>query len=237
MIGSPCNIGCNLKKGLEERGHSVTLVGDNSVFNDSPPDFLIRWKDIFQKKYGNDFDIVHIHSPNLKKLLLVFAYLRKSKLFCHWHGSDLRMWTKTFPVKKLFLRISDANIYSTCDLGWWIRKSLKRHIWCPVDTDVFKLNNERGVDEITFDGGGKSFDDHHIEHADMPEYLSGYASADIHNAFGLDDGLMSVIALECLSCGLKVNQFPLLNREWVVNNASVPVVAKRIEDFYYEVLK
>lgn len=235
MVGSVCNVGCNLKDGLEDLGHSVRYVSDESVFDDYSPDIIMRWRDIFQKQYGDDFDIVHIHSPNLKKILLAHSYFKKAKLFCHWHGSDLRSLTKTFPVKKLLLQMADAHIYSTCDLAWWIKKGLKRHIWCPVDTDAF-VPIGKGKGNITFDGGANSYNKHQIAHSDMPKYLSNFASADIHNAFGLDDKLMSVIALECLSCGLKVNQFPLLDREWVVNNASIPIVAKQIEDFYCEVL-
>ena len=59
MVGNTAFTGVNLKKGLEEQGHKVVLVTD------------IHWSDFLQKKYGiNGFDIVHIHTPNFKKLVM-----------------------------------------------------------------------------------------------------------------------------------------------------------------------
>lgn len=236
MVGSVCNVGCNLKVGLEELGHSVTLVSNRSVFDDYGPDFDLSWWDSFRKTQ-DVFDIVHIHSPNLKKFLVCIRDFKNSKLVCHWHGSDLRVFAKCFPVKSFFLNYADAHIYSTIDLAWWIPVGNKYHIWCPVDTDLFRPNgNGDGVGEVIFDGGAKSYSTHRVHHNEMPGYLNRFSSASIHNAYGLDDHLMSVIALECISCGLSVKQFPLLDRKWVEDNASISVVAKKIESIYREVL-
>jgi len=234
MIGSVCNVGCNLKMGMEELGHSVTLVADESPFEDCLPDFPMQWGMGTQKFYGEGLDIVHIHSPNFKKYLLAFPYLNDCKLVCHWHGSDLRKFAKAFPMKTFFFRRGDMHLYSTEDLAAYIRSKRKHHLWCPIDTDVFKPDGDKGNGEITFNGGGKSYDDHKIEHCDMPDFLNEFETASIHNAYGLPDDLMSVIALECLSCGLHVNQFPKLDRKWVVDNASIPVVCKKLEGFYEE---
>lgn len=234
MVGGSCNVGCNLKRGLEKLGHRVVLVKELSVFDDYSPDKTLWWGGVLRKNLGR-FDVVHIHSPNLKKFLFALRYLLAgSVLVCHWHGSDLRLWRKSFPVRHLCFMFGVAHLYSTRDLAWWIwtDKSCKFHVWCPVDTEVFRpyLNRKSGI--VLFDGGGKSYQEHRVLHRDMPSYLNRFAVADIRNAMGLDDGLMSVIALEAASCGLVVKQFPWMDRDWVVDHASIGVVSERVESIY-----
>jgi len=236
MVHSMCNISTNLKKGLEKLGHKVTIVGVDSPFEDEKPDITMNWKDILHNKYGDDYDIVYLHSPNFKKCLAIQKYIGDKKLVCHWHGSDLRIWRKSFPIRTYMLWMADAHIYSTIDLAWWIKRDMKFNILPPVDTEQFKPNKEKKMGTVIFDGGGKALEVHKIPHKFMPEYLNKFEKAEIHNAYGLSDKLMSVIALECLACGLKVEQFPNLNREWVVKNASVDVIAKKTEKILEDVI-
>jgi glycosyltransferase involved in cell wall biosynthesis len=227
MVGDAAFVGENLKKGLEKMGHTVVHDTD------------IHWPDIFKLKYGRQkFDVVHIHSPNFKKLLLVLKYLRHSKLVCHWHGSDLRHPLKAFPVYNL-LKKADFNLYSTLDLAWWLRKvSVDRKMLfaCPIDTVLFKPNGNIKHGVVVFNGGGRSIAVHKIPHDEMPEYLNQFRTVDVHNADGLDDGLPSVIAFEAASCGCNVPELPHINRQWVLDNASIFLQTKRLLDVYRRLL-
>lgn len=229
MLGDAAFTGENLKKGLEKKGHIVLH------------DTFLSWNNLFKKKYNEQhFDIVHIHSPNLKKLLIARKHLKNSKLVCHWHGSDLRHPIKAFPVYNYFKKHSDFNLYSTLDLRWWLRDisdDKKMLFTCPVDTDLFKSNGNRKQGNICFNGGGRSFKVHKIPHKDMPDYLNKYRIVDVINADGLDDGLLSVIAMEAVSCGCIVPQIPWLNREWVLSNANIQDQTEKLLEIYKRLLK
>jgi len=232
MVGSAANVGPVLKRGLERLGHTVVLVHNPSVFDDTVETKKLKWG-FPVKRYGDGFDVVHVHSPNLKKLLAVFPYWWHCvPLVCHWHGSDLRVWRKSFPVKRWFIRHAAMNLYSTLDLAWWIQGAPKRLLNCPVDTELFKPWAVPGSGMVTFNGGGRSFCDHRIPHKEMPEYLRRYSRADIHNSMGLDDGLFSVIAFEAAACGLDVAQFPWMTREWVMGSCGMDVIAEQMEEIY-----
>lgn len=229
MVGEAAFVGENLTKGLRKMGHTVVFDND------------LHWSQLFRKKYGKQFfDIVHIHSPNFKKLGIVWRYLSKAKLVCHWHGSDLRHPYKAFPVYHLLKRIADFHLYSTIDLRWWLRRvpdDKKMLFICPVDTTVFRDYGTEKKGVVTFSGGGKSFKVHRVKHENMPDYLNQYAVVNVHNADGLDDGLLSVIAMEAAACGCFVPQLPWLNRKWVVENADVDLQTKKLLEVYRRVLE
>lgn len=231
MIDDIAFVGTNLTKGLREKGYDVLLTKD------------MRWSRLFQKPYGKKFfDIVHVHSPNFKKLGLVYRYLKDGgKLVCHWHGTDLRHPIKTFPVYRYLMENADMNLYSTLDLCWWLRKisrDKKMLFNCPIDTNMFKsLYNKNRRGEVTFVGGGKSIKVHKIKHDDMPSYLNQYKIVNVYNADGLDDGLLSVLAMESVCCDCVVPQIPWLNREWVINNSSIITQTDKLIKIYEEILR
>lgn len=227
MVGNTAFVGENLKKGLERQGHDVVLVTD------------IRWIDFLQKKYGqNYFDIVHIHSPNFKKIGLSWGHA--TRIVCHWHGSDLRHPMKGFPTQRFIKHVGDFHLYSTIDLRWWLRKipeNKKCLFRCPVDIDVFKPNGKDKKGNIVFRGGGRSIKNHRVHHNNMSDYLNNYETVDVFNADGLDDNLLSVLALEAVACGCKVNQFPKMNRKWVMDNASVESQTQRLLTIYNKLME
>lgn len=242
MVGSTPPVGQVLKRGLMQLGHKVDMVDNPSFFDDGMPiEYELTWT-MPRMRYGDRslFDIVHVHSPNLKKWLVAYPYVRAGvPLVCHWHGTDLRDWKKSFPVKNWFIRHAKMNLYSTIDLAWWIQKAPRMLLNCPVDTDLFKPGMTTGTGTVTFNGGAKSFEYHRIPHKKMPSYLQKFEKASIHNDTGemsVDDGLFSIIAFECASCGLKVEQFPWMTREWVLQNASMNVICKKIEQLYKEAI-
>jgi glycosyltransferase involved in cell wall biosynthesis len=241
MIGSQCCTSGNLKKALERKGHSVTLVY-NSTTTDEPRhliDYPLLWRLPIKKRYGSDYNIVHVHSMNLKKFLLAFPYIiTGTPLVCHWHGSDLRISSKSFPVKCLSMRIAKMNFYSTVDLSWWIKvdKSKKMLLNCPVDTDVFKPNDTKKIGTVVFNGGARAYKTHSVEHREMPNYLNQFESAEIHISYGLDDQLYSVLAFECASCGVVVNKFKWMTRKWVIENAGIKVIGDKVESVYKKIV-
>lgn len=233
MISALAPVGQILKRGLERLGHTVVLVDNPSVFDDGmKSDYPLRWVLPLKKQFGDDFDIIHVHSPNLKKFFLVYPY-RHVPMVCHWHGSDLRIWKKSFPVRHWFMRHAKMNLYSTVDLAWWIHGK-KKLLLCPVDTEMFKPAEKKGKGTVLFSGGSQSFKAHRVLHKDMPAYLQKFERADVRPAMGLDTHLISITALECASCGLEVVQFPWMNREWVLKNADMMVIAKKLEEIYNE---
>ncbi len=219
------DLGENLKKGLEDRWNTVLL------------DTTFSWSDGCHPKYGpQNFDIIHINCPNFKKVCIAARYLGiETKLVCHWHGSDLRHPIHAFPVYRYLMNIADFHLYSTLDLGWWLRdipKDRRLLFTCPIDTDLFRPDNQVKRGEVTFDGGGRSYYVHRIPHEQMPAYLNRFETVNVHNADGLDDGLLSVIALEAAACGCNVPQIPWLDREWVVKNASIGSQTEKLLEVY-----
>ena len=241
MIGNICNVGSNLKKGLEQFGHTVTIVDNPSVLHDDVASYPLAWKGVVKSPWSSNdrFDIIHIHSPNMKKLGNCLGWLRRSRVVCHWHGSDLRHGWKAWPVYHWLLRFGSFHLYSTVDLAWWLRSvsnSKKCLFRCPVDTSVFKPNGDTRNGCIVFDGGAHSFNTHRIPHYRMPDELNKYESVDIRNADGLHESLLSVIGLEAASCGCRVVQYPWMTREWVKENASVMSQANQLLQIYKKVI-
>jgi hypothetical protein len=232
-------VGQVLRRGLEKLGHTVVMADNPSVFDDGmKPEYDLKW---YEPVFGHlgeadDYDIVHVHSPNLKKFLAVIPY-SDVPLVCHWHGTDLRYWRKAWPVKRYMMKHAAMNLYSTVDLAWWLQGVPKRLLNCPVDTELFKPGDKPGEGSVVFDGGAKAYSQHHIPHKDMPGYLRMFEFASIHNAMGLDDTLYSIIAFECAACGLMVEQFPWMTREWVLQNASIPVVTIQLQKIYQDVMR
>jgi len=236
MIDSIANTGALISNELNKRGIPTVFVGKGTTFDDYVPDDIMKWR-LPKKRYGKYFDIVHIHSPNLKKWLIAYPYLRSgSKLVCHWHGSDLRMWKKSFPIRRLAMKKADINYYSTLDLKWWLRDVKSELINCPIDTDRFVPSEKEPENSyVSFDSGGQSYKRHNVKHIDMPKYLQLFTNAEIRNRW-VDDGLYSVLAFECASCGLKIDEFPWMDRKWVLNNAGKDVIMDKIIGKYNEIL-
>lgn len=235
MIGNIAFVGENLKKGLEKQGLTVLLDDD------------LHWTDIFRKKYGKQsFDIVHIHSPNFKKLCIAWRYITylslffDAKLVCHWHGSDLRHPLKAFPVYRFLQWIGDYHLYSNIDLRWWLRNILdKKKKWfiCPVDTDMFypKKEYEKRKEKLIW---GKKYvnNDNCIPHDEVSDLLNQYKIIECHQSDGLSDYLLSVSQLESAACGCKVPPHDFMNRQWIINNASIESQTKNLLDIYKKVL-
>lgn len=238
MIGNTASTGHNLTKGLRKLGIDVVFVGNNQKITSGEYDYNLSCKDFFQKKYGkNHFDIIHIHSPNIKKLGLVCRYLKNAKLICHWHGSELRFPIKTFSVSHLFKKIGDYNLYSTIDLAFWLRDidiRKKQLFRCPIDTDLFKPYNVNKKGTLVLSDGGKG--KNIIFHCDMPFYMNNYVSLKVIPYYGLSEKLLQVSMLEGASCGLNVLNHSWLNRKWVKKNASVSTQANILLEIYGKVL-
>jgi hypothetical protein len=107
---------------------------------------------------------------------------------------------------------------------------------CPVDTGLFKPDGSKKEGCVVFDGGGLSMKVHRIPHNDMPGYLNRFETVHVHNADGLDDGLNSVIAFEAVCCGCSVPELPWMNRQWVLDNASIDVQTKKLLSVYERLL-
>lgn len=238
MIGNVASTGWNLVKGLEKKGINVVLVSDESIVTSGIYDYQLSWFDFLRKKYGKDyFDIIHIHSPNLKKLSIAYRYLN-AKLVCHWHGSDLRIPRKAFPVYHLLKKISDYHLYSTIDLAWWLRKidkDKKQLFLCPIDTSLFKPDGNKKQGLLTLSDGGKIGSP--IYHDDMPKYMNNFDSLKVIPAYNLSERLLQVSMLEGAACDLNVLNHPWLNRKWVIDNASIDSQTEKLINIYNKVLE
>lgn len=241
MVGNTCSMGWNLKKGLSKKNVNVTLVSDGNKLISGKYDYHPSWFYFLQKKYGKKhFDIVHLHSPNLKHLGLVWRYLTKdTKLVCHWHGSDLRMRKEPFSAKWLLKEISNYHLYSTIDLAWWLRdipdekKMLFRQV---IDTEMFKPLNRDRKGTLVFGRGG-IHKDKYIPHDKIPELLNRYEMVKVFPAYGLSPYLVSASALEAASCGCKIYHHPYMDREWVKNNTSTESQTEKLINIYNELMK
>ena len=246
MIGNIASTGWNLTKGLRNNSVNVIFVGNKNKCTDGNYDYSLSWHDFLRKGYSKKyFDIIHINSPNFKKLGLVWKYLtnygiffKETKLICHWHGSDLRILRKTFPVSWLLKKIGNYHLYSTIDLAWWLRhvdKSKKQHFICPVDTDLFKPNNNIKQNLLILSNGGKT--KYPILHKKMPNFMNQYKSVIIKPSHSLSEKLLQVSMLEGASCNLDVLNHTWLNREWVIKHASIESQTKKLITIYKKVLK
>lgn len=216
MVGNPCDQGSNLKKGLLEKGHNVILVGNKSVWFSNMCDYELNWSN--SVKIDIRFDIVHIHSPNLKKVWYCKKYKKQDTIVLfHWHGSDIKYRLKRFGIT--VDGFADYHLYSTIDLGWFLRMiPRKKREWfmCAVDTDMFQdYGNHNGY---------KIFDNEHrlgLPREEMPKEYNKYEKIKVLPRQGMDEHLISVTALEGASCGCKIEDHPYMNREWVIKNASI----------------
>ena len=240
MIGNCASVGWNLTQGLRKKNINVVFVGNSSKCISGRYDCHLSWRDFLQKGYGKKhFDIIHIHSPNFKLLGLAFRYLKgDTKLVCHWHGSDLRMFRKTFPVHWLLKKIAVYHLYSTIDLAWWLRsidKSKKQLFRCPVDIDLFKPNGNKKNGLLILLGGAKTSIP--ILHDYMSEHINNFGKLQVYPAYGLSEKLLQVSLMEGAACGLNVINHSWINRDWVINNASIESQTKKLINIYNEVLK
>jgi len=244
MISNVASVGWNLTKGLRDNGVNVVFVGNKSNVTSGEYDYVLSWKDFLRKKYGKKhFDIVHIHSPNFKKLGASWRYLTgfllffDAKLICHWHGSDLRFPYKSFPVYHFLKMIGDYHLYSTDDLAWWLRKipkNKKEWFLCPVDTELFRPDKQIKKDgTVTFMREGYK---NAVMHDDMPKFLNHFENINVQTPIGYKQ-IYSVSGFEGAACGLKVNNFPWMNREWVIENASIKSQTDKLLKIYEKVME
>lgn len=235
MIGNTASVGWNLVKGITDTDINVTFVGNHKDFLSGTYDYILSWKDFLHKNYGKTkFNIIHIQSPNLKKLGAIQRYMKNAKLVCHWHGSDLRIPRKAFPVYKYLKKHGDYHLYSTVDLRWWLRtipEDQKERFICPIDTEQFKPMGEKTNNNILIQGGGGGYSNYRIIHDDMPKFISQYKTASINDK-DFDNNLLSVMALEAASCDVKVKEYPWMDREWVIENASIKSQTPKIIKIY-----
>ena len=240
MVGNTASVGWNLTKGLREKGVDVVFVGNKSNVTSGDYDYVLDWKTFLRKKYGKKhFDIAHIHSPNFKKLGASWKYIKNAKLVCHWHGSDLRIPKKAFPVYHFLKRRGNYHLYSTVDLGWWLRKipeNKRQRFLCPVDTERFKPNGLKNKGMVTMSGGGSGFNKHKVIHDEMPGFLNQFEKANVYDT-NVDERLFSVAVFEAVACGLQVKQFPWMDRNWVLENASINSQTEKVFKIYIDLLK
>lgn len=237
MVGNIASVAGLLKKGLEDQGQKCILVAGSHKYIEGNPDYSIKYRYMFRKKFGkNDFDIVHLHSPNLKILLMALRYINFKHLVCHWHGSDLRIRHKSIIAEQLLKKFAGYHLYSTIDLAWWLRKipkDKKELFICPVDTNLFKPMNIKHHGTGIFDNEHKM----NIKHTDMPTIINSYDDVIVYPNMGLSAYLVSVTALECASCGKRVFHHPYMTRDWVIENASIESQTKKLIDIYNKLLK
>lgn len=244
MIGNICRSGWYLKKGLEELGHEVILICEKHKCLEGEGDFPLTWtgwKNI--KNQIGKVDIVHIHSPNFKKILYASQFIKKSKLIFHWHGSDLRHPIKRFPLEhRTLMRLADYNLYSTFDLQWFIKRldknALCQHFRAPVDTEMFKPMvpwEDRAREKLVW-GKGALTKEQFIPHNKVPEMLNQYKYVECYPNDGVSPHLVSVSAMESASCGCKVVHHPYMNRQWVIENAGIKAQALKLLKVYHKVL-
>ena len=219
IVGNVASLGWNLKQGLKKKGHDVDIVFDKSICVDGESTGI-------RKK---SYDVVVLNSPNIFKLKRFWRQIFSCrKLVCYWHGSDLRMWKKSFPVRLYFMRRAHVNLYSTVDLAWWLpNDDRSKHLISCVDTDMFKPNGT----VVLSDGARRK---EKIPHKDMPSFLNRFECAEVCPAFGLDCGLLQVSHLEAISCGLTVVSHPYFDRDWVLENASIDVYADKFFKLLHE---
>jgi hypothetical protein len=78
---------------------------------------------------------------------------------------------------------------------------------------------------------------HKVPHDMMPEYLNRFETVHVYNADGLDDGLLSVVAMEAVACGCVVPELPWLDRRWVLDNASIALQTEKLINVYEGLMK
>ena len=219
MVGNTASIGHNLKKGLRAEGIDCDLICSKETI-------LISKSD---DKPNGKYDLIHLNCPIALRFWLNWEFVKRifiTPIVTHWHGDDLR--TKK-PIRRLlrwyFLKRSKAILYST--------KNLKKHlpedaIWLPtpIDTDQFKPMKVKEKNLLKW-GSGK------IPHDSVPEYLNRFEACEIRNA---SEAILTASFLEALACGLKVKGFENYDRNYVIENHSIPAVTKKVIRIYKKAL-
>ena len=220
MVGNTASVGWNFKKGLEKEGHHCDII-----FKERPN---LEGKRTEGGKLLDYYDIVHIHYPSHRWKL---SYCNLGKTVLHWHGSDARKSHRNYFVKQKFRKIAKKSLCSTIDMNWWIPEA--ERIINPIDTEMFKPMLRRKSGTVIFDNDHKKG----IPHNEMPDYMNKFKEAVVYPAQKLSPYLISVTALECASCGLRVRHHPYMTREWVVKNASIESQTEKLLKIYKDVLR
>lgn len=241
MIGNTASISYNLKQGLEKVGHDVTIISsENNLctgkFKYNLTNGIFQLSLLDKKLTKKHFDILHIHAPNTKIYLIGKFLAPDAKVILHFHGTSIRKPRKLFSFFiKSIIQKADYVLYSTIDLRWYLRFTKQKELFrCPVDTDLFKpISNIKKEKSIIFNNSGKR----NRKHEDMPLYMNGFISATIYPNCDLSPYLVSVTALECASCGLKVKYHSYMNRKWVLKNASIKSQTHKLLNIYNNCFK
>ena len=224
IINNVASVGWNQRKGLIARGHEVDLLTKEYSINTGTT-----------IKTLSSYDIVHYNIPGSVRFApqLFYYWLMGAKVVLHYHGTEARNPKQRAILKKLMRMISSYSIVSTPDL----LKLVPGSVWLRncIDTDVFKPEG-KGEGTVYFNNAKKKG----IRHIEMAKFINQYERAEVlpgTKSGMLDPRLMSVTALECLSCGLKVKHFEKFDREWVIKYYSIPVYTKQLEKIYKEILE
>ena len=259
IIGNTASTGWHLRNKLKERGHIAHLR-----FKETPTLSGKSDKEFFPVE---EYDIVHFNAPQISAVRFIKEYTmwkKAKRVVCHWHGTDLRCLdykvykknrkslkflspllytiykTSRYLTKRTFFKGADYNFYSTHDLAWWLRgipNNKKEHIYCPIDTDTFKpIKCEKQGTFINI-GGGLAEGKEKIKHDDMSKHLNKFEKAEIYPAYGISPYILSVTAMECLACGLKVKHHPEKDRNWIIKNCSTPVFTDKVLEVYERLIK
>jgi hypothetical protein len=244
IIGNTANVGYNFKKGLISKGHTCHCWFKKTFCLSGFPDsnFL----------EPTDYDVVHLDFCvlGIRGLLKWWRYIKNAKvLMCYWRGTDLR--GKDFPLlksipykifhyfwKQYLFKRADFHLYSTYDLGWWLRTVPKcdqaYNLQC-VDTELFiPINVHKSEDTLVREGGALC--EKQIYHENMYSVYNQHTRIKVTPAINLDSHLISVTALEALSCGLTVENHLDKDRDWVIENASIEVYTTKMLQLYKKLI-
>jgi len=199
----------------------------------------------------NSYDVVVYSYPFIKTYFKYFKYLVNAKVIWYWRGTDVRGKDFSNPlVNFLYKKIHSIffkyvtmhtghHIYSTPDLGWWFRNCTQPNSYLPtlIDTDVFFAYNNysRPIKKFVFSSGSRGYKRTKVKHDNMPKFLNKIKFAEVNPAFNIHPLIMSNLCAECLACGVKVKHHEDKNREWVINNRSIPVCSKKLHIIIKEI--
>ncbi len=144
-INDIASVASDLAKGLEARGHEVTLIQPKLVGGHLPwmvkpvvgPVRAVEWAQIIHDVHNGRFDVVHIHYAYLGML----GVLGKFPYILHCHGSDVREITPfTRPMVVRALKNAGHVYYATPDLASFVRSRRPdaEFLPNPVDSDTFR---------------------------------------------------------------------------------------------------
>jgi len=144
---------------------------------------------------------------------------------------------------KYILNRADYHYYSTIDLRWFfknISENKLEHIYSCVDVELFKpmdvVDKYHKQDVMYSKGGAKGYHNRKVDHSQMPFEINKFRAASITPAENIDPNILSVSAMECLACGLSVEHHLDKDREWVVENTSIEVIAQKVITKYISLL-